>query len=85
MDFPPYTRRSRHTHLVSRFLSTLGRWLGLQLLALLGWRPLDLGRVELVLQYHGECGQMGPLRVCGQREDKRKLSGRSWRRDSRGE
>lgn len=55
--------RYTHTHLVRRFLSTLGCWLGLQLLALLGWSPLDLGRVKLVHQLHGERGQMGPLRI----------------------
>lgn len=38
-----------NTHLVSRFLSAFGCWLGLELLALLGWSPLDLGRVKLVL------------------------------------
>lgn len=38
-----------HTHLVSRFFSTLSCWLGLKLLALLRWSPLDLGRVKLVL------------------------------------
>lgn len=59
----------KHTHLVSRFLSTLGCCLGLQLLALLGWSPLDLGRVELVLQDHGDSGQMGPLRVCGRERE----------------
>lgn len=82
MDFPQYTNifygTRLHTHLISRFLSTLGCWLGLQLLALLGWRPLDLGRVELVHQLHGERGQMGPLRIYRQRED-RKLTGQSWR------
>lgn len=31
------------SHLVSRFLSTLGCWLGLQLLSVFGWSPLDLG------------------------------------------
>lgn len=38
-----------HTHLVSGFLSAFGCRLGLKLLALLGWSPLDLGRVKLVL------------------------------------
>lgn len=59
------------THLVRRFLSTLDCWLGLQLLALLGRRPLDLGRVELVHQLHGEGGQMGPLRVCTKRKNRK--------------
>lgn len=53
--FPQYTQicfgihTHTNTHLVSRFLSTFGCWLGLKLLALLGWSPLDLGRVKLVL------------------------------------
>lgn len=55
------------THLVNRFLSTLGCWLRLQLLAFLGWSPLDLGRVELVHQLHGERGKMGPLGIYRQR------------------
>lgn len=53
MDFPQYTHIISgirlDTHLVCRFLCTLGWWLMLLLLALLRWNPLDLRRVELVL------------------------------------
>lgn len=68
-----YLTAQAHTlpHLVRRFLSTLDCWLGLQLFALLGRRPLDLGRVELVHQLHGEGGQMGPLRVCTKRGNRK--------------
>lgn len=73
-----------HSHLVCRFLSTLGCWLWLQLLCLLGWSPLDLGWVELVLQYHRESGQMGSLRICGQKKN-RKSTGQSRRKHAWGE
>lgn len=51
------------THLVDGFLLVLDHWFDLQLLALLRWRPLDLGRMELVHQLHGEGGEVGALRV----------------------
>ena len=35
--------------------------------SLLWWRPLDFGRVEFVLQLHGEGGEMRTLRVWKQR------------------
>lgn len=49
--------------LVNRFLGALDGRFGSTLFALLGWSPLDLRRVELIHQLHGECRDMRPLRV----------------------
>lgn len=71
-------------HLVNRLLGALDGRFGSALFAL-GWSALDLGRVELIHQLHGECRDMRPLRVWkhnnrterGMRDRQRKEEGRN--------